>query len=96
MRAYHPKSWSQQAREMGDNVIANVNSGMWCFEQASRFFFLSLKHPLVKQRAAARFHRAVKNGKVHELPSAVANWEEYKKVHEVKEVEALIQTWFYY
>lgn len=30
MMAYHVESWSEQAREMSDIVIHNVNSGAWC------------------------------------------------------------------
>lgn len=93
MRTYHPKSWSQQARELGDRIVDNVNSGDWCLEQARRFFVLSYRHPLIKQRAAKRFYRLYHAGKVHESPVAVSRWKEYKKYYQIEEQEEITSTY---
>ena len=70
---YHPKSWSQQAREMCNNEIASIECGYNTIEGARRFFSRSYRAPIIRQRAAKRFGRMVRTGKVHE------NMEEYYK-----------------
>ena len=73
MYTYHPKSWSQQARALSDAKIESVKSG-WCtIEKAREFFRNSYRHPLIRLRAAKRFERWVRAGKVKE------NLEEYRK-----------------
>ena len=84
MRAWHPKSWSQQAREMSDRIIHNVNSGGWCFAQAERFLRKSYRPQLILLRAAKRYGRAVRAGKVHELYAAVEAWEQRKEKYYIE------------
>ena len=72
---YRPKSWSQQAREMADRRIQYVNTGTECIDQAIYFFNISYRHPRIRLRAAKRFGRAVRAGKVHEHHYAVIKWE---------------------
>lgn len=64
MRSYHPKSWSQQARRMCDEQIAQIKLGYITVDEALDFFFNSYKHPLVRGRAAARFGRKLREGKI--------------------------------
>lgn len=79
MAVYHVESWSEQAREMSNIVINHVNSGTWCIEQAFRFFRVSYRPRLIRHRAARRFRRYVRAGKVHETPESVVKWKEYKE-----------------
>lgn len=90
MRTWHPDSWSKQARELGDRAIDNVNCGAWCIEQARRFFALSYRPELIRMRAAKRFWRYVKMGKIHETPESVVAWEAYKAKRYLKELEAIV------
>lgn len=73
MFTYHPKSWSQQAREICDNQIAQINSGWQTINGAVKFFSNSYRAEIIRNRAAKRFGRAVRAGKVHE------NLKEYYK-----------------
>lgn len=74
MRAWRPKSWSAQARKMGDRMIGYVNDGVWCIEQVEHFFHISYRHPRIVMRAAKRFGRAVRAGKVHQSYVALEEW----------------------
>lgn len=89
MRNFHPESWSAQARELGDKAINNVNSGYWSEEQAKRFFNLSYRAPLIRYRAAKRYCRAVRTGKVQESLVAFLRWEAYKAERALPQVEAI-------
>lgn len=66
MKTYRPKSWSQQAREMCQKQINQVNSGWSTIDHAVYFFHWSHRNKLITQRAAKMFGRAVKKGLVHE------------------------------
>ena len=72
---YRPKSWSQQAREMADKRIQYVNSGIESINHAIYFFNTSYRHSRIRIRAAKRFGRAVRAGKVHEYSFTVTKWE---------------------
>ena len=63
---YHPKSWSVQARELSDRIIENVNYGGWTMKDGVNFFALSYRHSLIVNRAAKRFGRKVREGKIKE------------------------------
>ena len=76
MRTWRPESWSQQARNMSDGVIRNVNNGYWSIDEAVRFFQVSYRHPLIRMRAAKRFGYYLKHGKIHESAEAVMNFKE--------------------
>jgi len=65
MYTYQPKSWSQQAREMCDLEVWSVNNGWQTIKGAMRFFSMSYRHPLIRNRAAKRFGRMLRAGKVH-------------------------------
>lgn len=71
-------------------VAYHVNCGAWCFEQAHRFFVLSYRHPRIVGRAAKKFGRMVRAGKVHESPQSVVNWAEYKKKYDILEHEEIL------
>jgi hypothetical protein len=73
MYTWHPESWSKQARNMSNNEIWSVNNGWTTIEGAIRFFSNSYRAPIIRQRAAKRFGRYVRAGKVKN------NWEEYYK-----------------
>ena len=66
MRTWHPQSWSQQARNLSNNVIESVNTGYKTIKEATNFFSHSYRAPLICYRAAKRFGRKVREGKVHE------------------------------
>lgn len=59
MKTYHPKSWSQQAREMADKQVRQTledgdpTYSLW-------FFSHSYRHPLIRRRAAKRFGREMR------------------------------------
>ena len=64
MKTFRPKSWSKSAREMCDNQIAMIHAGWQTVNDAKEFFSNSYRHPLIKQRAAKRFGRLLRKGKV--------------------------------
>lgn len=74
MRTYHAKSWSQQARELSDNLIYQVNKGWRAIDSVAYFWRCSYRHPRIIIRAAKRFGRMVRADKVHESPEARAAW----------------------
>lgn len=61
MKTYHPKSYSQQAREMCDYQIGLINAGWATVESAVNLFHNSYRAKLVRSRAARRFSRLMKN-----------------------------------
>lgn len=65
-RTYHPESWSAQARRMCDQQIEYVNSGWTTIDRVIHFFSTSYRNDLITRRAAKRFGRMVRAGKVHE------------------------------
>lgn len=79
MKNYHPKSWLQQARELGDKAILNVNSGSWSIDRAIYFFRNSYRHLRIRYRAAKRFRRAFLNGRIHEHPLSIQQWNQFKE-----------------
>lgn len=64
-RSYHPSSWSQQAREMCGKQVMWVENGTKTVQQAIEFFGKSYRHPLITGRAAKRFGRLLRAGKIH-------------------------------
>ena len=84
MRAWRPWSWSEQARAMGDRTIGYVNDGSMCIEQVERFFRNSYRHPRIVLRAAKRFGRAVRAGKVHQSYVALESWSQYKEKYNIE------------
>ena len=66
MKTWHPESWSKQARNMSNGIIESVNIGYETIEGAIGFFSRSYRAPLIRYRAAKRFGRQVREGKVHE------------------------------
>ena len=75
MKKWRPASWNQQARRMCDLQVAYVNSGNALIEDALRFFSTSYRAPIIRGRAAKRFGRLLRAGKVKE------NIEEYNKAY---------------
>ena len=66
MKTWHPESWSKQARNMSNDIIESINVGYETIEGAISFFSRSYRAPLIRYRAAKRFGRKVREGKVHE------------------------------
>ncbi len=66
MKAYNSRSWSQQARTMCDGQIMNINDGWQTINGAIKFFSESYRPDIIRNRAAKRFGRMVKAGKVCE------------------------------
>ena len=66
MRNYHPKSWSQQAREMSYQAIKSIEAGWNTIETTKEYFSNSYCHPLIRNRAAKHYGRMIRTGKVHE------------------------------
>jgi hypothetical protein len=57
MRAYRPKSYSQQAKELANCVYKTYK------ETGIKFDFSeSYKHPLIRQRAAKMFGKMIRKG----------------------------------
>lgn len=65
MRTYHPKSWSQSARELADRIAWNVEEGYCSMKSGREFFSNSYRHPLIRHRAAKRFGRRRRANKIH-------------------------------
>lgn len=66
MRTWKPASWSQQAREMCDKQIEYINGGHAFIEDALHLFSNSYRAPIIRDRAAKRFGRLMRVGKVKE------------------------------
>lgn len=66
MKKWRPASWSQQARRMCDLQVAYVNSGNALIEDALLLFSTSYHAPIIRGRAAKRFGRLLRAGKVKE------------------------------
>lgn len=66
MRTWRPASWSQQAREMCDKQIEYINGGHAFVEDALHLFSNSYRAPIIRGRAAKRFGRLMRAGKVKE------------------------------
>ena len=66
MKTWHPESWSKQARNMSSDMIESINVGYETIEGAISFFSRSYRAPIIRYRAAKRFGRKVREGKVHE------------------------------
>lgn len=65
MKTWHPKTWSQQARALCDRIVNNVEDGYWTIEQGMFWFSTSYRHPLIVNRAAKRYGRLMRAGKIH-------------------------------
>lgn len=66
MRTWKPASWSQQAREMCDKQIEYINGGHAFIEDALHLFSNSYRASIIRGRAAKRFGRLMRAGKVKE------------------------------
>lgn len=66
MKAYYPDSWSEQARRLANREVESVEAGWQTIKGAYEFFSRSYRHPLIRGRAAKRFGRLVRAGKVKE------------------------------
>lgn len=66
MKSWYPQSWSEQARKMCDKQVAYVNVGMTTIDNAFYLFSISYRAPIIRLRAAKRFARLLKQGKVKE------------------------------
>ena len=83
-------SWSQQARNMADIQIDNINVGYATLDDAVYLFANSYRAPIIRYRAAKRLHRAVKTGKVHENLNTYTErfcYNEIKGLYEYREYE---------
>ena len=81
MRAFHVQSWSEQAREFYDNIEHNVNCGGWSIDHAIYFIHNSYRAPIIRGRAAKKFGRRLRAGRIAESPKAVAEWQEEMWLH---------------
>ena len=66
MKTWRPASWSQQAREMCDKQVEYVNSGWALIEDVFYLFGSSYRAKIITSRAAKRFGRLMRAGKIRE------------------------------
>lgn len=66
MKTWRPASWNQQAREMCDRQVEYINAGHALVEDALHLFGSSYRAPIITGRAAKRFGRLMRAGKVKE------------------------------
>lgn len=66
MKTWRPASWSQQAREMCDKQVKMINAGYGLIEDVLHLFSTSYCAPIIRGRAAKRFGRFMRAGKVKE------------------------------
>ena len=59
-KKWRPKSWSDQAREMGDRQITLIMSETNSIEYAKGFFSISYRPKIIRYRAAKRFGKWLK------------------------------------
>ena len=60
MRNWHPKSWSEQARELADRQAKYVVYGDKTIKEVLHFFSISYRADIIKYRAEKRFIRKIK------------------------------------
>lgn len=71
MRTYRPDSWSAQARAICDYQIEMIKAGYQTIQGALELFSNMCRSPLIRTRAAKRFGRLLKQGKVKENPEKI-------------------------
>ena len=60
MRKWHPKGWSEQARELADKQIEYVIYRDKTIKEVLHFFSISYRADIIKYRAEKRFIRKMK------------------------------------
>ena len=60
MRNWHPKGWSEQARELADRQVEYVVYGNKTIKEVLHFFSISYRADIIKHRAEKRFIRKMK------------------------------------
>ena len=60
MRNWHPKGWSEQARELADRQVEYVFYGNKTIKEVLHFFSISYRADIIKHRAEKRFIRKMK------------------------------------
>ena len=60
MRNWHPKGWSEQARELADKQVKYVIYGNKTIKEVLHFFSISYRADIIKYRAEKRFIRKMK------------------------------------
>ena len=60
MRNWHPKGWSEQARELADRQVKYVVYGNKTIKEVLHFFSISYRADIIKYRAEKRFIRKMK------------------------------------
>ena len=60
MRNWHPKGWSEQARELADRQIEYVVYRDKTIKEVLHFFSISYRADIIKYRAEKRFIRKMK------------------------------------
>ena len=60
MRNWHPKGWSEQARELADRQVEYVFYGNKTIKEVLHFFSISYRADIIKYRAEKRFIRKIK------------------------------------
>ena len=60
MRKWHPKGWSEQARELADRQVEYVVYGNKTIKEVLHFFSISYRADIIKYRAEKRFIRKMK------------------------------------
>ena len=60
MKKWHPKGWSEQARELADRQAEYVVYGDKTIKEVLHFFSISYRADIIKYRAEKRFIRKMK------------------------------------
>ena len=60
MRNWHPKGWSEQARELADRQVEYVVYKDKTIKEVLHFFSISYRADIIKYRAEKRFIRKMK------------------------------------
>ena len=60
MKNWHPKGWSEQARELADRQVKYVVYGNKTIKEVLHFFSISYRADIIKYRAEKRFIRKMK------------------------------------
>ena len=60
MRNWHPKGWSEQARELADRQVEYVIYRNKTIKEVLHFFSISYRADIIKYRAEKRFIRKMK------------------------------------
>lgn len=79
MYAFRTYSWSLQARVFYNSLKEKIDNNNWSIDRAIYFIHMSYHADIVRGRAAKKFGRKLRAGKLIESSQAAAKWKEMQE-----------------